>query len=162
MDGTSQFEEWLTWCWTWPWRLMSLPGNTPIQSVQWLTQPILPGWAFDNSIHVTEENSSAPETERKIVSAHSYGQQLGRVMDAVEQLITERPKRAPKMQAFEDFEKLQREVHDIKTQATVERIRRTIGELAELKSRNADEYKRLETELRNIVQDNPAVSSAKS
>ncbi len=35
--------------------------------------PVLPGWLFANNINVTEEYSSSPKTERRIVTAHSYG-----------------------------------------------------------------------------------------
>jgi hypothetical protein len=108
---------------------------------------------FANSINVTEENSSAPETERRIVSAHSYGRQLGRVMDAVAELIAERPKVAREAQAFQDFEELRREVDEIKTRATTKRIDRFVDELVELKRRNSDEYQRLAAELRNVLDD---------
>ena len=54
---------------------------------QTLNQPILPGWLPGNTVNVTEENSSSPETEQKIVESHSYGQQLGRVLDVVKEPI---------------------------------------------------------------------------
>jgi hypothetical protein len=40
------------------------------------------GWTFGNLI-VNAGNSSAPQTEREVVSHHSYGRQIGRMMDAV-------------------------------------------------------------------------------
>lgn len=117
---------------------------------------------FANSVSVTEENTNAPETERKIVSVRSYGQQLGRVMDAVAQLIAERPKGAQEVPAFLNFEELRCEVDEIKTRATVERIHRVIVELDRLRHSNWDEYKRLATELRNALQNKPGADSAKS
>ena len=50
---------------------------------QKLNQPILPGWTFGNIISVSERNSSSPDTERRIVDQHSYGRQLGHLMDAM-------------------------------------------------------------------------------
>ena len=54
---------------------------------QVLTQPILPGWLFANSINVTEENSASPGTEQAIVAKYSYGRQLGRIVDVLGELI---------------------------------------------------------------------------
>jgi hypothetical protein len=128
--------------------------SSPVSSApQEFNQSILPGWMFANSINVTEENSSAPETERKIVSEHSYGRQLGRVMDAVAELIAERPKAARETQAFQDFEELRREVDEIKTRVTTKRLDHFVDELIELKRRNPDEYQRLAAELRNVLED---------
>src|SRR6476469_10970203 len=82
---------WLAW---WPelWRqVYSQAAPLPSFAPQALNQPILPGWLFANSINVTEENSSSPETEREIVAAHSYGQQLGRIMDVLDELIRKQP-----------------------------------------------------------------------
>ena len=127
---------------------------SPVSSApQEFNQSILPGWMFANSINVTEENSSAPEAERKIVSTHSYGRQLGRVMDAVAELIAERPKAAREAQAFQDFEELRREVDEIKTRVTTKRLDHFVDELIELKRRNPDEYQRLAAELRNVLED---------
>lgn len=58
-------------------------------------QPILPGWTFGSVINVTKRNSSAPDTERDIVAAHSYGRQLGRVIEALAVLIKERSESRP-------------------------------------------------------------------
>lgn len=71
-------------------------GSPPASlAPQMLSQPILPGWTFADTVNVTEENSASPETERQIVSRYSYGRQLGRVLDAVNGLIAERPDTAP-------------------------------------------------------------------
>jgi hypothetical protein len=58
----------------WPWPSSWAP--------QWLNQPINPGWAFGNVI-VNHQNSSAPEVERDVVSQHSYGRQINKLMAAV-------------------------------------------------------------------------------
>ena len=154
MDNSSGFAGWPTWWWEWPRFMMDAMRSESVSSApRELNQPILPGWMFANSINVTEENSGAPETERKIVSEHSYGRQLGRVMDAVAELIAERPKAAREAQAFQDFEELRRKVDEIKTRATTKRIDHFVDELIELKRRNSDEYQRLAAELRNVLED---------
>ena len=154
MDNSFGFAEWPIWWWTWPRIMMDAMRTASISSApQELNQPILPGWMFANSINVTEENSRDPETERKIVSERSYGHQLGRVMDAVAELIAERPKAAREAQAFQDFEELRRKVDEIKMRATSKRIDHFVDELVELKRGNSDEYKRLAVELRNILQE---------
>jgi len=87
-----------------------LPSLAP----QELSQPILPGWLFANSISVTEENSRSPETERDIVAAHSYGQQLGRIIDVVDELIRERPAGAPDSGPVREFARLKDDIEAIK------------------------------------------------
>ena len=89
-----------------------------------LVQPILPGWVFGSMINVTEKNSSAPDTEREIVAAHSYGRQLGRVMDAVAALIAELPRAKQDATAFADLIKLRREIDDLKLEAAARRLDR--------------------------------------
>lgn len=48
-----------------------------------LVQPILPDWNLGSIYNITQENSSAPQTERDIVGKYSYGRQLGRITDVV-------------------------------------------------------------------------------
>jgi hypothetical protein len=64
---------WLAW-WSELWRETYL-RTAPLASLapQALSQPILPGRLFANTINVTEENSRSPETEREIVAKYSYG-----------------------------------------------------------------------------------------
>jgi hypothetical protein len=63
-----------------------------MEVTKWLKPSISvnPGWTFGNLI-VNDQNSSAPDTEQDIVAADSYGRQLGRVIDALVELIEERP-----------------------------------------------------------------------
>ena len=92
---------------SWPWRMMGEWGNPAVSfAPQALSQPILPGWLLGNTFNVTEENSGSPETEQEIVASHSYGQQLGRILDAVNELIAERPAGAPDVQSIRDFRHL--------------------------------------------------------
>jgi hypothetical protein len=147
MIDTPQFADWLTW-WSWPWRNPSVSF-----APQTLSQPILPGWLLGNTFNVTEENSSSPETEQEIVASHSYGQQLGRILDVVNELIAERPAGAPDVQSIRDFKKLWQDVEEIKVQSEVKRIEQAIADLADMKQQRSDEYQRLATRLRNILED---------
>lgn len=154
MSNDWRFLDWPMSLWMWPWQIMDAMGK---QSVSFAPgQSILPGWLFANSISVTEQNSSSPETERNIVAAHSYGQQLGIMMDAVAELVAESVERQPKpvqeVKAFRDFEKLHHEIDAIKTEGTIHRTRRLIDELAKLKDRDRDEYNRVAAILRNSLE----------
>ena len=113
-----------------------------------LVQPILPGWIFGNVTNITEQNSSAPDTEREIVANQSYGRQLGRVMDALAVLIAASPKQDP---AFEEFAKLRREIDDIKAKAAARRLDRAVADLATLKETKPEDYERLATALREAL-----------
>jgi hypothetical protein len=158
MSDDHQLGEWPAW-WSWPWRTMrAWAGPLASLAPQTLSQPILPGWLFANTINVTEENSSSPETEREVVAAHSYGQQLGRVLDAVNELIVERPAGAPDVPAIEDFKQLWRDVEQIKAQPAVRRIEQAITDLADMKRQRSGEYQRLATQLRGVLEDQPGAS----
>ncbi len=106
-----------------------------------------------NTVNVTEENSSSPETEQTIVESHSYGQQLGRVLDVVNELIAERPAGAPDVQSIQDFAKLWQSVEQIKVQSEVKRIEKAIADLASMKKQRSDEYQRLAIQLRAVLEE---------
>jgi len=130
MNDVAPLIEWLGW-WFWPLRVMSAWGSSPLPlAPQALSQPILPGWTFAGTVNVTEENSRSPETERQIVAEYSYGRQLGRVLDAVNQLIAERPDGAPDVPPIEDFKQLWSDIDEIKTQSAVKRVERALTDLA--------------------------------
>ena len=71
----------------WPLHAMTAWSTFLRLAPQVLTQPILPGWTVGNVYNVTENNSTAPQTEQEIVSRHSYGRQLGRMSDALSVLV---------------------------------------------------------------------------
>jgi len=153
MTETPQFADWLTW-WSWPWRMSSESGSPAASfAPQTLNQPILPGWLLGSTVNVTEENSSSPETEQQIVESHSYGQQLGRVLDVVNELIAERPAGAPDVQSIQDFAKLWQSVEQIKVQSEVKRIEKAIADLASMKKQRSDEYQRLAIQLRAVLEE---------
>jgi hypothetical protein len=142
---------WLAW---WPelWRqVYAQAAPLPSLAPQALSQPILPGWLFANSINVTEENSSSPQTERDIVTRYSYGRQLGRIVDVLGELIERWPGGAPDDPSVQRFAELRDDIEKIKTQGIV----RAVSELAEMKQRNPDEYARLAPKLREILEADP-------
>jgi len=139
---------WLAW-WSELWReAYSRAAPFPSLAPQALSQPILPGWLFANSINVTEENSSSPQTERDIVAKYSYGRQLGRIIDVLGELIDRWPDGAPNDPPVRRFAELRDDIEKIKTQGIV----RAISELADMKQRNPDEYARLAPKLREILE----------
>jgi hypothetical protein len=168
MNEPPQPAQWPTW-WSWPWNMISALTNPPVSpsppvslAPQTLSQAILPGWLFANTVNVTEENSSSPETERQIVAAHSYGQQLGRILDAVNELIAERPVGAPDVQSIRDFENLWHDIEKIKLQPAIRRIEKAITDLAEVKQQDSGEYQRLAADLQSILEDQSGADSGES
>jgi hypothetical protein len=137
--------------WDWPSFLKgSMPNPLDVFAApQNLLQPILPGW-FGSVTNITEQNSSAPDTERAIVAAQSYGRQLGRVMDALAVLIAASPK-AQGEKAFEEFAKLRREIEDIKAKGAARRLDRIAADLATLKATSPAEYDRVAATLREAL-----------
>ena len=63
------------------------------------SQPILPGW----TINVNSYNSTSPRTEGLVVSRFSYGQQLGRIADALAAIVETLPAETRAKQAVKDF-----------------------------------------------------------
>ena len=118
---------------------------------QALSQPILPGWVFGTSINVTEENSSSPETERAVVAAHSYGQQLGRAIDVLGELVRRQPPAVRDTPPVRDFIELSNNIDAIKARQAASQVRQAIPRLAELRQRDPGEYERLAAELRQVL-----------
>jgi hypothetical protein len=111
-------------------------------------QPILPGWVFGSVTNITEQNSSAPDTERAIVAAQSYGRQLGRIMDAVAVLIADLPETKQHAKAFEAFASIRSEIDNIKARAASGRLDRMAADLATLRETRPAEYERVVTSIR--------------
>jgi hypothetical protein len=129
---------------------LSIPFG-PFTAPRNLEQPILPGWVFGDVTNITEQNSSAPGTERAIVASQSYGRQLGRMMDVLDLLITRVPQDERRAKAFEEFDKLRKEIDDIKAKAATHRLDRIAADLTALKQTNPEEYKRVVAELRVLL-----------
>ena len=121
--------------WNWPlwWNLA--PGT--------LTQPIQPGWTFGNTITVNQRNSRSPQTEHDILAEHSYGRQLGRLMDAVAALVEERPSHLPSRKAFDELRALRDSIESIKLGSAAVRLARLEADLAQLKERSPQDYRRI-------------------
>jgi hypothetical protein len=158
MSASSPALEWLNW-WSLPYRTMAAMPSTPVSfAPQALSQAILPGWMFANTVNVTEENSNSPETERSILETRSYGQQLGKILDAVNELIEERPPDERNVAAFQELSKLWRDVEDIKSRLSerhARRIEQAVSDLAELKQRDFAEYERLAAKFREVMDCRP-------
>ncbi len=107
----------------WPWPASWAP--------QWLTQSFNNGWTFGNIV-VSAANSGAPEVERSVVSRHSYGRQLGRLMDAVVVLAHRVPDAADHPQ-IQPLLELAREIAEIKERACKGRQAELLDELRALK-----------------------------
>ena len=115
-----------------------------------LVQPILPGW-FSSVTNITEQNSSAPDTEREIVAAHSYGRQLGHVMDALAAVVAALPDEKRHAKALEDFAEMRREIDDIKAKAAARRLDRISADLASLKQADPESYEQVAAKLREAL-----------
>lgn len=101
---------------------------------QSLYQPILPTY------NVTNINSSAPQTEARIVTQHSYGRQIGRLSDAVHALIAAQyPKGAP-AGPLRRFEDLWREIEALKVEDAASRLERVAQDLKTLKQTDGPKY----------------------
>jgi hypothetical protein len=136
----------------WPWPAWPFASSAPAASDE-LIQPINPGWTFGNLVSVTEQNSSSPDTERDIVAVESYGSQLGRVIDALAELITEQPEAIQNKPALRALIALRNKIEMIKSQSAAHRLERIAADLAQVKSTSKSEYQRLSQKLRNALHD---------
>jgi hypothetical protein len=109
-----------------------------------LNQPITLG----GIVNITENNSSAPDTEREVLAHHSYGRQLGRIIDALSVVIQETlPKdQLTKAQrdCVDDFTTMSGEIRAIKEHEALKRVERIARDLAFLKDKHPDEYRKVQ------------------
>ncbi|HKR88333.1 MAG TPA: hypothetical protein VJS38_09165 [Phenylobacterium sp.] len=112
-------------------------------------QPILPGWTFGNLV-VNDTNSSAPATEAAIVARESYGRQLGKLMDAVFELI-ERQGGPDGVPAFQDLVKLRARIDGIKAATITDHLKVIEQDLTHLKAHDRDAYKAAVKTLRAML-----------
>lgn len=158
MNDDASFSKPPMWDWA-SWMKSSIPNPLDLFAPpRNLDQPILPGWGIGNQIiNVTEQNSSAPDTERDIVAKHSYGSQLGCIIDAVDCLINKLPKEDQSAEAFREFKELREKIDEIKSRAAERRLNgiasnlgRIASDLAILKE-NKVEYDRIVEKLRKLL-----------
>src|SRR6185295_9985196 len=110
-----------------------------------LNQPITLG----GIVNITENNSSAPDTEREVLAHHSYGRQLGRIIDALSVVIQETvpdPARLKPQQreCLADFKQMSGEIREIKEGEALKRVERIARDLAFLKDKHPDEYRKVQ------------------
>ena len=130
-----------------PWWLALQAAHSFAFAPRTLSQPINPGWTFGNLIQVTEQNSSAPDTEEAIVQRHSYGRQIGRTMDAVALLIEHAPAAVKKDKRAAALQKIEREVDAIKRAQAQQRLERLRDELKLLKRADASAWHALRADV---------------
>ncbi len=108
-----------------------------------LNQSILPGWSF---LTINENNSTSPETEQHILAKHSYGRQIGRMMDLMEELAKAAPAAVKASDAYGDFETLRKDVKTAKDEAAGIRRQRLLDELKALRKKDGDDFDALVAE----------------
>ncbi|MGD9885764.1 MAG: hypothetical protein AB7F22_00940 [Reyranella sp.] len=114
-----------------------------------LSQPINSGWSFGNVI-VNQRNSSAPETEQAILAEESYGRQIGKLLEAVHELIKEKPGSAANP-AFQDIEALREKVDRLKREAATARIDQLRRDLELLRASDKEAFKSRIEALRSLL-----------
>jgi hypothetical protein len=100
-------------------------------------------------VNITESNSSAPDTEREVLAHHSYGRQLGRIIDAlsvvIEEALPDPARLEPAQRAcLADFKQMSGEIRKIKEAEALKRVERIARDLAFLKDRHPDEYRKVQ------------------
>lgn len=116
---------------------------------QELSQPINPGWTFGNVI-VNQRNSSAPETEQAILAEESYGRQIGKLLEAVHELIKEKPGSGDNA-AFRDITALRDKVERLKCEAAATRIDQLRRDLELLKASDKAAFETKIEALRSLL-----------
>ena len=107
------------------------------------SQSILPGWSL---MTVNETNSSDPATEQRVVAGNSYGRQIGRMMDVLDELVKANPAVA-KSEAGVAFEKLRQSVQAAKDDANTDRLKKLMDDLRTLKADDPKAFKALIDEI---------------
>lgn len=144
-DASTATAAWWDWALA-PWRAAATNWPNAVFAPQTLTQPILPGWSFGNVI-VNGQNSTAPDTEQEILRHHSYGRQIGRMMDAVTLLIEHAEPSVKKDPRATELAKIQREVDTIKRAQEKRRLNRLRDELVAIKNADAKAWRALRDEV---------------
>jgi hypothetical protein len=149
MSGQQQIPAWLA-----PWMLPLTgwpvqPGSASPGAE--FNQPINPGWTFGNVVNVTEDNSSSPALERAIVAEESYGRQLGHVIEALVDLIGERPTSQPQSDAMQALCRLNEKIARVKAGRIDARVAEIQAFLADVRKSDAEQYARVADALRSAL-----------
>lgn len=148
MDAPTPFEFWANL-----WR----PWTTAALAPKELWQSINSGWTFGN-VTINEQNSSAPQTEQAILAHESYGRQIGKLLDAVNELVKAQPD-SEKNEAYVDVAELKARIDRLKREAAVNRIDQLRRDLELLQASDHPEdqaiYRRNIEALRSLVRHEP-------
>lgn len=105
-----------------------------------LNQSILPGWSF---LTINENNSTSPETEQHILARQSYGRQIGRMMDLLEEMAKAGPTSVRATPAYTKFEEVRADVEAAKEEAADIRRQRLLEDLKSLKKQSPRDFETL-------------------
>jgi hypothetical protein len=103
---------------------------------------------------INYDNSSSPETEREIVSANSYGRQIGRLIDALCVLINKQENTPEGAKTLADLVALHAEIQSIKLKTAERKIERLRGDLETIKKKNPKDYDKMITALKQLLDHN--------
>ena len=114
-------------------------------SIEDVADVIIEGWPpVPHALILNEHNSSAPDTEHAILSEESYGRQIGKLLDAVHELIKDKPGSDSNV-ALRDITVLREKVERVKRNAAASRIDQLRRDLELLKASDKVEFqKRIE------------------
>src|SRR5262249_10698506 len=118
------------------------------------------GWSFGN-VTINEQNSSAPQTEQAILAQESYGRQIGKLLDAVNELVKAQPDNSEN-EAYVEVAELKARIDRLKRDAAVDRIDQLRRDLERLRASDQPEddaaYRKNLEALRSLLQDAQAKS----
>lgn len=114
-----------------------------------LTQPILSGY----SININSNNSSAPQTEADVVARHSYGRQIGRMSDALHELILAQHRKPPEKGPLAAFLSMWSEIEEVKADSARIRVEQVMSDLTLLKKKQPAEFEKLRDALLESLRD---------
>jgi hypothetical protein len=155
MNGSTPLSPSTYWL-TWPLHFAELTAQalraTAIQAAPDILAQNINPW----TININSNNSSAPGTEQRILARHSYGRQLGRLLDAVELLMDEVEARKASISGDErvkGFRRLKDEIDDIKAKAAQRRLESIEADLKLLRGADEPAYRELKERLRDLLRD---------
>ncbi|MBS0447595.1 MAG: hypothetical protein JSR59_16760 [Proteobacteria bacterium] len=131
-----------------PWNIADLmrywfPQGAPST----LVQPILPGW----SLNINSNNSAAPQTEIDVLAHHSYGRQLGRISDALRELVLLQGAKPEDDNAYGKFLSMWGEIQKVKAGGVEQRVEQVMADLGTLRQSDAEKYERVASKLRSAL-----------
>lgn len=116
-----------------------------------VAEVIVQGWPpGSHAVLLNEYNSSAPDTEHAILAEESYGRQIGKLLDAVHELIKDRPG-SDSNPALRDITLLRDKVERVKRRAAASRIDQLRRDLELLKASDPAEFQKRIEGLRSVL-----------